>query len=101
MKDLKFYKHVKKKTAKFDTGDDCFVLMKNEREIFNKTCYEIFYETKECISFENISILACFHDVDWIAIIIFKDDSLFNMFLKYLLERTEIIKETNEKAFYD
>ncbi len=96
LKQLQFFHQVRKRVRDFYTGNDCLLVVLNEKhDIFNYSCQEILYENRFTNKNEVI-FHAWFYDIDWLADLVFNDTILFDRLISYLQNKKVELKEVEE-----
>lgn len=99
---VKYVTSIKRRTNKFYTGNDCFIVT-NEKsnELFKKSCDDIFYSNDDSCFSKEILLMFYVHDIDWLAIVIFNEKELKNNFFNFIKRHSKLIMESNIDVFYD
>ena len=98
----KYVNKINRRINKFETGNDCFIIAREEHDpLYSKTCDEIFYGKEDIKLSNNILLIGYFHDIDWQAVIIFNDISLEKYFFEFIDNKSKIKEETDIKVFFD
>lgn len=99
---IKHVSSIKKRTNRFYTGNDCFIITNDKNsELLKKSCDDIFYLNENFCVPKEVLMIFYVHDIDWLSIVIFNDKELLNKFLDCINKHSKLVLESNVDVFYD